>query len=82
MKVILPLGIYWLIVTRCFGELHAPISGKIFGCEKMRSLGNSSLKSLETRGVISRMVKIFAIISFFCQRPRQVSPEGLIDTLV
>lgn len=73
---------YWLIVTRCFGELQAPISGRIFGCEKILSFGNSSLKSREMRGVISRKVKIFATMSLFCQRPLQVSPDGLIDTFV
>ena len=77
-----PRGMYWLMMTKCFGELQAPIKGRILGCEKIRNFGNSSLKSLDTRGVISRTVKILAIMSLFCQLPRHVSPEGLIAFLV
>lgn len=41
------------------------------------NLGNSSLKSRDIRGVHSLIARIFATISFFCQRPRHVSPLGL-----
>lgn len=40
------------------------------------SLGNSSLKSLEMRGVHSRTARILATMSFFCHLPFQVSPDG------
>lgn len=64
------------------GELHAPIIGKIFGCEKIRSLGNSSLKSLDTRAVYSLLANILATISFRCHLPRHAVPDGVIASFV
>lgn len=46
------------------------------------SFGNSSLKSREIRDVQSRTANIFATMSFFCQRPRQDSPDGEAAILV
>lgn len=39
------------MTTKLGGELQAPMMGKMFGCEKMRNLGNSSLKSRDMRDV-------------------------------
>nr|CAD7442935.1 unnamed protein product [Timema bartmani] len=44
--------------------------------------GNSSLKSREILEVQSLIASIFATTSFFCQRPRQVSPEGVVAIFV
>lgn len=55
--------------------LHQQYSWKLY-----LSFGNSSLKSLDIRGVQSRTANILATISFFCQRPLQVSPLG--DTAI
>ena len=68
---------YWLITTRLGGELQQPITGSTFGCEKIRSLGYSSLKSLDILGVHSLRARILAAISLPCHFPRQVSPLGL-----
>lgn len=51
-------------------------NGWIYLCNRYLSLGNSSLKSLETRALQSRTERIFATMSFFCQRPLHVSPDG------
>lgn len=76
------IEITWLMTTRFGGALQAPITGKMFGCEKMRNFGNSSLKSREMRALQSRTDRIFATMSFFCQRPRHVSPDGAMANFV
>lgn len=73
----LPTGMYWLITTRLGGELQQPITGSTLGCEKILSLGYSSLKSRDILGVHSLSARILAAISLPCHFPRQVSPLGL-----
>lgn len=74
----LPLAMYCETVANCGGWFTHPRTGSTFGWENIRSLGNSSLKSLDIRAVHSRTFKIFATISLFCQRPLQVSPLGVL----
>jgi len=63
------------MTTKLGGELQHPITGMTLGCEKIRNLGYSSLKSREIRGVHSRIARILAAISLPCHLPCQVSPE-------
>lgn len=72
----------WLIVIKLGNALQAPIIGKIFECEKIRNLGNSSLKSRKIRAFGSRMFRYLAITSLRCQRPRHVSPDGVTASCV
>lgn len=78
----LPRPMYCDTVASCGGWFTHPRTGRTFGCEKILSLGNSSLKSLETRAVHSRTFKILATISLFCHRPLQVSPLGVLARCV
>lgn len=73
-----PRGMYCVMTISCGGALQQPKTGRILGCEKIRNFGNSSLKSRETRALHSRIARIFATISLFCQRPRHDSPDGEI----
>lgn len=70
------------MTTKFGGELQAPMTGRMFGCENIRSFGNSSSKSREIRALQSRMDKIFATMSFFCHLPRHVSPDGVMASFV
>jgi len=74
----LPRAMYWETVANCGGWFTQPRTGRTFGCEKILSFGNSSLKSLEMRVVHSRTFNILATISLFCHRPLQVSPLGVL----
>lgn len=76
-----PRGIYWVMTISWGGALQQPNTGRMFWCEKIRNLGNSSLKSRDARALQSRTDKIFATISLFCQRPRHDSPDGEIASL-
>ena len=64
------------MTTKLGGELQQPITGITLGCEKIRNLGYSSLKSREILGVHSRRARIFAAISLPCHFPCQVSPKN------
>lgn len=68
---------YWLITIRFGGSLQQPMTGNTFGCEKMRSLGNSSLKSREILGVHWRTARNLATMSLLCHVPRHDSPDGV-----